>query len=149
MTRKLALIMAFFFLAALSTSLMAVLAAANTVPVSGYSNQIYPLLANQLKPPQCAEMNLTNIVVGGMKIDGTSGNDLILGGPGHNEIHGGDGNDCILSGGGSDKLSGDAGNDVLIGGSGNDQFDGGDGSDVCYGWGGNDKFDPSCETQIP
>ena len=41
--------------------------------------------------------------------------------------------DIILGGPGDDQLQGNEGNDALVGGAGNDQIQGGDGRDVLIG----------------
>jgi len=57
----------------------------------------------------------------GQTVNGTPGNDLLLGGAG---------NDTLIGGAGDDTLNGGAGNDILIGGPGADILTGGDGSDI-------------------
>src|SRR5471032_198952 len=61
---------------------------------------------------------------------GTTGDDVLIGGPGHNSIHGGDGNDVLVAGSSGDDLYGDNGNDLLISGPGNDVLDGGAGNNT-------------------
>jgi len=68
----------------------------------------------------------------------TSGNDVIVGGPGDDVFFGGPGDDVILGGGGNDVICGGPGNDVLLGGDGNDRLVGGAGDDVLLGENGND-----------
>jgi Ca2+-binding RTX toxin-like protein len=146
-------------------SLFSALAAANNVPPSGKLDTTVALTANNLKPSECAGVNVTNTVVGSGTIAGSSGNDLVLGSTGVDTIRGSDpavlgtdGDDCILGGGGDDTLSGDgtlwglwgAGNDVILGGDGNDTIYGdgtlgGSGNDTCYGGAGADTFS-NCET---
>jgi Ca2+-binding RTX toxin-like protein len=101
-------------------SMMSAMAASNAVPQTGLDEISRSITANDLKPPQCSGIHLTNLIVATGMISGTSGNDLILGGPGADTISGEGGNDCILGGGGNDTLFGDSGTDVCIGGSGND-----------------------------
>ncbi len=60
----------------------------------------------------------------------TIGDDIVLGGPGSNDISGGAGDDTLLGSAGEDTLSGDDGNDVLNGGAGIDTVDGGAGNDI-------------------
>jgi Ca2+-binding RTX toxin-like protein len=126
----------FFFASGLAVliilSILSATAAANTVPRTRARRLVIqsPITANHLKPPQCAALNLTVIVIGSGNFSGTNANDLILGGPLRDTMDGGGGNDCILGGGGDDSLRGDQGTDVCIGGP------------------GNDSFHPSCETQI-
>ncbi|MGA9581001.1 MAG: Ig-like domain-containing protein [Allosphingosinicella sp.] len=64
---------------------------------------------------------------------GTSGNDVIDGGNGTDEIFGLDGDDIIYGGNGADGL--------LDGGAGNDQLYGQNGNDHLYGGGGDDLID--------
>jgi Ca2+-binding RTX toxin-like protein len=85
--------------------------------------------ANQLKPPECAALDLNAVSIGG---GGGGGglSTLILGTPGNDNLVGASGDDCIIGGGGNDRLNGNAGTDVCVGGA------------------GNDTFHQSCETQI-
>lgn len=103
-------------------SVITAFAATNQVSSSRLAVITRPITANDLKPPECAALNLTNIVVGSGRIDGTGSNDLILGSAGNDDIRGIGGSDCILGGAGDDKLTGGGGTDVCIGGPGNDQF---------------------------
>ena len=127
-------------------SIFSAFAASVTVPPSKLDDRIYTISANDLKPPECAALDLTNVIAGG---NGGSGNDLILGTSNADTFAGGDGDDCILGGGDNDSLNGGNGVDVLLGGDGDDTLSGDDGpSDECYGENGTDSFDVSCETQI-
>jgi Ca2+-binding RTX toxin-like protein len=83
--------------------------------------------ANDLKPPECAGVNVTAVVVGN---DGTGANELVLGDATGALVRGRGGNDCVLGGGGNDDVRGNAGTDVCIGGPGTDTFN-------------------TCETQFP
>lgn len=123
--------LAFFgLMAMILASVVTAIAATNSVPSSHLTDQSRPITANDLKPSQCAALNLTEIVVGSGKFSGTNANELILGGPDADTIDGKGGSDCILGGGG------------------NDDIDGGSGTDVCIGGPGTDTFS-RCETQIP
>jgi Ca2+-binding RTX toxin-like protein len=102
------------------------LTAANSVPESGADLATQSVTANDLKPSACSGLDLSNIAADG---NGTTANDLVLGGSG------------------SDSLSGSDGNDCLVAGSGDDSLDGGEGTDVCIGGDGSDTFS-NCETQI-
>ena len=124
--------------------------ASNTVPGTKADKNSIGLGANELKPPQCAGMGLTNVVDIGAGETGTAANDLILGtDKADAEIRGGAGDDCILGGKGNDRqkigpdwvpgLYGEEGDDVLIGGPGN--------KDICEGGPGNDTY-YSCETEL-
>lgn len=122
--------------------------AANTVKESGASDQSTgPFSANDFKPPQCAALNLTNIVTGAGKLKGTNQNDLILGSADPDTLSGISGDDCIVGGGGNDVLDGSSGNDILLGGAGDDTLDGGPQSDECYGGSEVDTFS-NCETIV-
>jgi hypothetical protein len=102
------------------------LAASNSVPLTRASTTSRTIDANALKPPDCASLSLTAIVLG----NGGAASELILGTAAADGFNGGDGDDCLVGGGGNDSLRGDGGNDVCIGGE------------------GNDGLHPSCETKI-
>ena len=97
------------------------LGASSTVPGSKASHTVQSIGANNLKPTACAAITLTTLVIG---INGTGGNDLLLGSAGIDVMNGGAGNDCILGGGGNDAITGGTGTDVCIGGPGTDTFTG-------------------------
>jgi Ca2+-binding RTX toxin-like protein len=114
-------------------SVVTAVAASNTVPVTHLGDQRDAVDANALKPPECAALNLTSIVVcprTGGNCDGTDASDLIIGSPYADNITANKGDDCLVGGGGDDFLKGEQNTDVCIGGP------------------GNDSFHPSCETQI-
>jgi Ca2+-binding RTX toxin-like protein len=120
-------------------------AAANSVPASRLDDDSFAITANDLKPGECAALNLTNIVVAG---NGTAGNDLILGTAGNDSLRGSDGDDCIVGGGGDDSLDGQKGNDIVLGQDGNDSLKGSQDTDICDGGAGTDSGHKSCETEI-
>ena len=115
---------------------------------------------NEVQVPQpdgsISTMTASPFSPSGEEIDGTDGNDLILGKTGNNVIQAGAGNDVIMEDGGNDIIDGGEGddviysgadNDVVLGGSGgdvvfaglgNDLAIGGDGNDALFGEGGND-----------
>jgi Ca2+-binding RTX toxin-like protein len=105
-------------------------ASSNDVTSSAIDEHSETITANDLAPAACASIPLVNIVTGGGTINGTGGNDLILGTANPNTINANEGADCVLGGGGDDTLNGNDGNDVLDGGSGNDTCDGGLGSNT-------------------
>ena len=144
--KRIRLLLGIFLLLILVSVGLAV-TAANQVPVTGLGEASIGISANQLKPPECAGINITNVITGSGNFNGTSANDLILGSSGNDHINGGDGDDCVLGGAGNDHLNGGDGNDVLMGGPGNDQLNGGDGSDSCWGGGGNNDKCEECEYQ--
>jgi Ca2+-binding RTX toxin-like protein len=97
--------------------------ATNTVPSTTVGQQQFPIDANALKPAACSALNLTTLVVG---VNGTTGNDLILGPSTASTLNGNGGIDCIVGGGGNDTINGNgntpSNNDVCIGGPGTDTF---------------------------
>jgi Ca2+-binding RTX toxin-like protein len=104
------------------TNMIAAMADTNTVPQLQMEDQSQPVKANDVKPPECAALDLANIVSGSGTITGTPGNDLILGSPADDVIDGMGGDDCILGRGGADTLDGNDGVDVCIAGPGNSTF---------------------------
>jgi Ca2+-binding RTX toxin-like protein len=117
------------------TSAITAMATSNTVIESGADQDSESLDANDLKPPACNDLNLTNVVTDGT---GTTANDLVVGDENDNTLDGGEGSDCVVGGNGDDTLTGGAGDDILIGGGG---------TDTCTGDSGSDTYDDSCETQ--
>jgi Ca2+-binding RTX toxin-like protein len=99
-------------------------AAANQVASSHLTDQARAIPINDLKPPDCAAITLTNLVKcptgSGSSCTGGNGNngDLILGGPNGNNITGKNGSDCIVGGAGYNIIDGGPGNDVCIGNAG-------------------------------
>lgn len=83
-------------------------AASSAIPETGIDDSIVqnPIAPNDLKPSECAALDLTNIVVGSGTFSGTNNNDLILGSSGADVIEGRGGDDCILGGGQDDDLRG-------------------------------------------
>ena len=82
-------------------------------------------------------------------INGSPGNDTLLGGFDHDTINGfggndtlsgDDGNDTLNGGAGNDKLAGGVENDLLLGDAGNDTLDGGPDDDTLKGGVGNDFY---------
>jgi Ca2+-binding RTX toxin-like protein len=65
----------------------------------------------------------------GVLINGTAGNDSLVGGSGNDTINGFAGNDTIVGGAGNDALDGNDGVDWVEGGAGNDTLTGGSGTD--------------------
>lgn len=151
----------FGLLALVLISVFSASAAANSVSGSSTADQSFAVDPNQLKPPECASLNLTGIVVGGAP---SSSGDLILGTSGADNINGGQGDDCIVGGDGNDRINGQNGADIILGGAGNDDLkggndddwidggdgddsiDGGNGTDICNGGPGTDTF-KKCETE--
>ena len=117
-------------------------AATNTVADSAVGETTIPISANDFKPPECAALDLTDIVTGNGTVNGNNSASLIIGGSGNDRLSGGNGDDCIVGGDGDDDLTGNNGNDVLIGGNGNDRLTGSNGNDFLYGGPGSDTFTP-------
>ncbi|HKI55413.1 MAG TPA: hypothetical protein VJ987_14910 [Anaerolineales bacterium] len=113
---------AFGSMALILVSVVSAFAAGISVPDTNVGTESIPVYANEIKPPACSSLNLTNTISGSGTITGTTGNDLIIGSTGADSIDGLGGDDCILGGGGDDALTGGNGNDVCLGGSGTDAF---------------------------
>jgi Ca2+-binding RTX toxin-like protein len=94
--------------------------AANVVAGSRAGMDSETVTANQLKPSECATLDLA--VVRGPAPGGGNANALIVGTSASESINGNGGNDCILGGGGNDTLRGNGGSDVCGGGTGTDAF---------------------------
>lgn len=77
---------------------------------------------------------------GNDELYGGTGNDQLLGGMGDDKLDGNEGDDTLEGSDGNDTLDGDAGNDLLKGGDGNDRLITGNGNDVVYGGNGNDEI---------
>ncbi len=75
-------------------------------------------------------------------LDGKGGDDTLDGGPGQDQLTGGIGNDIVHGGDGSDEFLADGayGDDQLFGGAGDDSFRETIGNDTLFGGGGNDHF---------
>lgn len=110
-------------LALILVSIVSAFAAGISVPASNVGAESIPVYAEDIKPPACSALYLTNIVSGSGTLTGTTGNDLIIGSSSADSIDGLGGDDCILGGNGDDLITGGDGNDVCLGGSGADTFD--------------------------
>ena len=122
-------------------------AAANIVPASYASESNHTVSAQDLAPPECANMGLVNIISLSEGESPKNTNNLILGTSGNDTINGKKGNDCIIGGGGNDEIYGKRGDDVILGGDGDDIIVGGRDNDTCYGNDGNDTL--TCDTEYP
>jgi len=76
----------------------------------------------------------------GQEIDGSEGDDTLIGGPGDDTLDGFGGDDLLVGGTGDDVLRGREGMDSLLGGSGNDAITGGPGDDTIEGGPDNDAL---------
>jgi Ca2+-binding RTX toxin-like protein len=139
MRRRTLLVLIVVFLCFLALLANVFLTAANYIAPSGLSSLFFPILADSLKPDECASITLTNLVIGG---DGSNANDLLLGTAGDDLLRGRGGDDCIVGGAGDDILNGGPDNDILLGGPDSDSLDGGPkpGLDICYGGDGLNFF---------
>jgi Ca2+-binding RTX toxin-like protein len=113
---------AFGLLALILVSITSAFAAGISVPASNVGQRSIPVTAEDIKPPSCDSLHLTNIVSGSGTLTGTSANDLIIGSAGADTIDGMDGHDCILGGDGDDLIAGGDGLDICLGGTGADIF---------------------------
>ena len=86
--------------------------------------------------------NLYVALAGSAAIDGSSDQDMVLGGTGGDLLNGGGGDDILLGGPGSDTLDGGAGSNLLAGGSGDDRYTWfpGDGPNAIFDISGNDTL---------
>ncbi len=75
------------------------------------------------------------------EINAFEGQDTLMGGLEADTLNGGSGNDSLLGEDGVDILNGDEGDDILLGNLGNDHLFGGDGDDSLDGGDGNDNLD--------
>lgn len=77
---------------------------------------------------------------GGRTLNGTIGNDRLVGTPFDDVIYCGAGNDRVVGGGGNDLIDCGSGNDRVNGGGGNDRILGGSGTDVLKGGAHQDRI---------
>ena len=94
---------------------------------------------NPLEGLTCNGVAVT--LTGSGNIDGSNGDDVILGSDGADMINGGNGDDIICGGGGDDTINGGSGEDTLYGGDGNDVLNGEKGDDTLFGEAGTDQAD--------
>ena len=69
------------------------------------------------------------------------GDDVVIGGDGDDRIVSGEGDDVVLAGDGNDIAFAGNGDDIVVGGDGNDALFGEDGDDYLVGGGGDDTLD--------
>ncbi len=87
--------------------------------------------------------DLDNVLTGGPghdEIEGEGGNDVLKGGAGNGILEGGDGNDNLDGQQGTEKLFGENGDDILLAGDGYDRLNGGTGDDT-FGFYGAGHFE--------
>jgi hypothetical protein len=90
----------------------------------------------------------TPTITGSGQINGTMGDDVILGSDEADEIFALAGNDKVCAGGGDDRIGGGPGSDELDGGPGNDDIDGGPGNDTLLGGDGDDTMRCGADTDV-
>ncbi len=90
--------------------------------------------------PTCNGKKATHVMVPGQWLNGTNGDDVIVGTSGPDFINGLGGNDTICGLDGNDTIKGGWGNDFIYGQKGNDTIEGEQGHDFLYGGLGNDTL---------
>ncbi|MCE3232976.1 MAG: calcium binding hemolysin protein [Rickettsiaceae bacterium] len=98
----------------------------DTIIVTPFS--VYGLITLVLKNVSSSQLTANNFIF--HSLEGTGGDDSILGGTNGNILNGYAGNDILDGYTGDDKLNGGDGNDTLLFGQGNDTLTGGAGSDT-------------------
>ena len=138
------LLLSLLFLGTISAG--TALASANFVPATHIGAYTGPTIgANDLKPVECASINVDEITAGSGVINGTKTNNLILGSSFADTITSSNQGSkwlvvCIMGGAGNDTINGSKKDEIILGGPGDDIIDGGGGYDICYGGGGSDTF---------
>lgn len=107
-------------------SIISAQAASVRIPQSNLGRSLVPITANDLKPPECAGLNLTAVSNNGS----TNIPTLILGTSATENLRGRSTSDCIVGGSGNDTLRSNGGQSILIGGTGSDTLRN---AAVCYG----------------
>lgn len=105
-----------------AVNLVGALTASAVVPPSFAGNSTRPITANDLKPAECAALDLKSVKGGSGLVVGTAGNELLLGSELIDSIEGAGGDDCLVGGPMGDTLTGGLGVDVCVGGGGVDVF---------------------------
>jgi Tol biopolymer transport system component len=90
---------------------------------------------------KCLGKRVTTVAAADTVSKGTTGNDVILGTDGSEEIKAGKGNDRVCAGDGDDTVKGAAGKDKVKGGGGADDIKGAADPDNLEGNGGKDQLD--------
>lgn len=103
-------------------NLIVAVTASAIVPPSFAGNPVRPIVANDLKPAECAGLNLTGVIGNAGLVTGSSASELLLGSELIDTMDGAGGDDCLVGGPLGDALTGGAGADVCIGGPGIDTF---------------------------
>jgi len=86
-------------------------------------------------------LTTNELLARGFDLDGTAGDDAIVGTNTTDRINGYGGGDRLYGGDGNDYLNGQDGNDILSGDAGDDEIFGGAGTDRLFGFAGKDYLD--------
>lgn len=86
-------------------------------------------------------MTYADILARGFDMDGTEGDDTLVGSAVNDTINGKTGSDTLYGNDGNDLLMGAEGDDLLYGGEGDDELEGNDGADTLDGGAGNDRLE--------
>jgi Ca2+-binding RTX toxin-like protein len=119
-----------------------------TTPVNGSSYDAFGLNSDRFLQTGDSGDNLLFGDIGHDEINGRSGADTLFGDAGNDLLRGGKGSDTIYGGSGTDNLIGDGGNDKMYGGMNDDALLGGKGNDALRGGGGNDIMNGNGGTDI-
>jgi Ca2+-binding RTX toxin-like protein len=109
--------------------------------VLGYTVAVFQNTAAANFTADNLDGNPQALLLPGLTINGTTGDDQLVGTPRADSIYGFAGNDYIVGAGkGADHLYAGNGNDEIYGGTGDDTIDGGAGADIIDGGGGADAI---------
>jgi len=117
------------------------------------SGAFYILELNVYAPTYCYDMTIDELIASGLytvfdnrdgalgyRVDGTTGDDLMITSDNGGYMFGDHGNDCLIGGDGNDTLRGNWGDDIIYGNGGDDTLRGGKNIDTIYGGEGNDRL---------
>ncbi len=99
-----------------------------------------PVAAQDAAEVSCAGQVATIVGTTPGTINGTAGDDVIVGTAGADTINAGAGNDVVCGLGGADLIRGGNGRDIILGGNGPDDIRSGLGNDLVWGGAGNDTI---------
>jgi hypothetical protein len=91
------------------------------IPPSHAGQMSRQITANELKPPECAALDLQQIRIAGTPPSAGQGA-LLLGTSGDDRLIGGGSDDCVVGGAGDDDINPGGGIDICLGGAGVDTF---------------------------
>lgn len=96
-----------------SITLASIATSSISVPESIVTDTTVPLVANDLRPPECASLDLAVV----RSADGGPvgpENTLVLGGSSASSLVGGDGNDCLVGSAATEHFDGGGGHNICI-----------------------------------